>query len=326
MGALEDTLGISMINLISLVAGLVTLLVLVAIYQAALVKDPMKGRVKALQDRREALKAGLVTTKKRNTPIKKTDGVNTLRTIADKLKLLQKEQTDKASKILVQAGFRSSDALVIYQVARLSMPLLMGILGIIMFYGLGVLPEYVDFHGMMAGAMVLLGLKSPDIYVANVKTKRVDALRKSLPDALDLLVVCAEAGLTLDSALNRVAKELGGASPELADELALTAIELGFLPERRQALINLSERVDLASLRGVVTTLIQSEKYGTPLATSLRVLSAEFRNERLMRAEEKAARLPAILTIPLIVFIMPALFVVLMGPAACKVSEDYLSK
>jgi tight adherence protein C len=326
MGAIEDTLGIAMIDLISITAGLVSLLVIVAIYQATLVKDPMKGKVKALQDRREALKAGLVTTKKRNTPLKKTDGVNTLRTIADKLKLLQKEQTDKASKILVQAGFRSNDALVIYQVARLTLPLFMGILGIIMFYGLGVLPEYADFHGLMAGAMVLLGLKLPDIYVANVKTKRVDSLRKALPDALDLLVVCAEAGLTLDSALNRVAKELGSASPELSDELSLTAVELGFLPERRQALINLSERVDLASLRGVVTTLIQSEKYGTPLATSLRVLSAEFRNERLMRAEEKAARLPAILTVPLIVFIMPALFVVLMGPAACKVSRDFIGQ
>ncbi|UTW56002.1 type II secretion system F family protein [Kordiimonas sp. SCSIO 12610] len=326
MNAIENALGISIIDLISFVASIVTIFVIYAIYQAALVKDPMKGRVKALQDRREALKAGLVTTKKRNTPIKKTDGVNTLRTFADKLKLLQKEQTEKASKILVQAGFRSNDALVIYQVARLSLPLLMGILGIIMFYGLGVMPGYADFHGLMAGGMVLLGLKLPDIYVANVKTKRVDALRKSLPDALDLLVVCAEAGLTLDSALNRVAKEIGGASPELADELALTAIELGFLPERRQALINLSERVDLASLRGVVTTLIQSEKYGTPLATSLRVLSAEFRNERLMRAEEKAARLPAILTVPLIVFIMPALFVVLMGPAACKVSQDFINQ
>jgi tight adherence protein C len=324
MGALEETLGISTIDLISFVAGLVSLLVLVAIYQATLVKDPMKGKVKALQDRREALKAGLVTTKKRNTPLKKTDGVNTLRSVAEKFKLLQKEQTDKASKILVQAGFRSNDALVVYQVTRLVMPLTMGVVGIILFYGLGFMPNYADFHGVMAGAMVFLGLKLPDIYVTNVKQKRVDALRKSLPDALDLLVVCAEAGLTLDSALNRVAKEIGGASPELADELALTAIELGFLPERRQALINLSERVDLPALRGVVTTLIQSEKYGTPLATSLRVLSAEFRNERLMKAEEKAARLPAILTVPLIVFIMPALFVVLMGPAACKVSKDFV--
>ena len=122
------------------------------------------------------------------------------------------------------------------------------------------------------------------------------------------------------------AKELGRASPELADEFSLAAIELGFLPERRQALINLSDRVDLPALRGVVTTLIQSERYGTPLASSLRVLSAEFRNERLMKAEEKAARLPATLTVPLILFILPTLFVVLIGPAACKVADDFIGK
>jgi tight adherence protein C len=324
MEFIENTFGMNPIDVLAVAAGFVALLVMFVVYQATLVRDPMKGRVKALQDRREALKAGLVTTKKRKSPIKKTDGVSGLRAFANRLKLLQKEQTDKASIILVQAGYRSSDALVIYQVARLTLPLVMGITGIILFYGLNFLPEYETYHGLMAGGMVVLGLKMPDIFVANVKTKRVEALRKSLPDALDLLVVCAEAGLTLDSALNRVAKELGRASPELSDEFSLTAVELGFLPERRQALLNLSERVDLPALRGVVTTLIQSERYGTPLATSLRVLSAEFRNERLMRAEEKAARLPAILTVPLIVFIMPALFIVLMGPAACTVSEDFL--
>jgi len=200
------------------------------------------------------------------------------------------------------------------------------LLGVVMFYGLGVMPSYEGMYPVMCIGMVLIGFKLPDLYVANTKSKRTEAIRKSLPDALDLLVVCAEAGLTLDSALNRVAKETGRAAPELADEFSLTAIELGFLPERRQALINLSERVDLPALRGVVTTLIQSERYGTPLATSLRVLSSEFRNERLMAAEEKAARLPATLTVPLILFILPSLFVVLLGPAACKVADDFIGK
>jgi tight adherence protein C len=249
-----------------------------------------------------------------------------MRALADKFQLLQKEQTRKVSAQLMQAGFRSGDALVVFQVTRLAMPIVMGITGVILFYGLGFLPEQEGLYGIFCIGMVLAGFKLPDIYVANMKQKRTDAIRKSLPDALDLLVVCAEAGLTLDSALNRVAKELGRPSPELADEFSLTAIELGFLPDRRQALVNLSERVDLPALRGVVTTLIQSERYGTPLATSLRVLSAEFRNERLMKAEEKAARLPATLTVPLIIFILPSLFVVLLGPAACKVVDDFISK
>lgn len=326
MGSESEIFGIQMIDLLSMFAGVVAFMVLLAVYQAALVKNPMTGRVKNLQDRRDALKAGLVRSTKRKSQIKKVDGVGHMRALAEKLKLLQTEQTKKLTLGLQQAGYRSKDALVIYQVARLAMPLVMGLVGILLFYGIGVMAEYKTFHPIMAAGMVFLGLKLPDIYVSNTKQKRTAAIRKGLPDALDLLVVCAEAGLTLDSALNRVAKELGRATPELADEFSLASIELGFLPERRQALLNLSDRVDLPALRGVVTTLVQSERYGTPLATSLRVLSAEFRNERLMQAEEKAARLPATLTIPLILFILPTLFVVLLGPAACKVVDDFIVK
>lgn len=326
MGEAFEIFGMSTIDLLSMFTGIVAFMVLLAVYQAALVKKPMAGRVKTLQERRDALKAGLVRTSKRTSHIKKVDGVGSLRTIAEKLKLLQNEQTKKLTLQLQQAGFRSKDALVIYQVARLALPLVMGLVGIILFYGMGVMMKYATFHPMMAIGLVFFGLKLPDLYVTNTKQKRTEAIRKGLPDALDLMVVCAEAGLTLDSALNRVAKELERAAPELSDEFSLTAIELGFLPERRQALVNLSERVDLPALRGVVTTLIQSERYGTPLATSLRVLSAEFRNERLMKAEEKAARLPATLTVPLILFILPTLFVVLLGPAACKVVDDFIVK
>jgi tight adherence protein C len=117
---------------------------------------------------------------------------------------------------------------------------------------------------------------------------------------------------------------LGRAYPELGDEFALTAIELGFLSDRRQAFENLATRVDLDAVKGVVTTMIQTEKYGTPLASALRVLSAEFRNERMMRAEEKAARLPAIMTVPLILFILPTLFIVILGPAACSINDAFL--
>ena len=149
-------------------------------------------------------------------------------------------------------------------------------------------------------AALILGYKAPDLFVDNKRQKRTDKIRKGLPDALDLLVICAEAGLTVDTAFSRVSKELGRAYPELGEEFALTSIELGFLTERRQAFENLAYRVNLDSVKGVVTTMIQTEKYGTPLASALRVLSAEFRNERMMRAEEKAARLPAIMTVPLI--------------------------
>jgi tight adherence protein C len=152
---------------------------------------------------------------------------------------------------------------------------------------------------------------------------RQTRLRRQLPDGLDLLVICAEAGLSLDAAFTRVARELGLSAPDLADELGLTSVELGFLPNRRQALMNLSRRTGLPQIRGVVNTLVQTERYGTPLAHSLRVLSSEFRDERMMKAEEKAARLPAMLTVPMIMFILPTLFMVMVGPAVIQIMEIF---
>ena len=236
--------------------------------------------------------------------------------------MLQDEQSKQAAERLSQAGWRSKEALIVYQFIRLIAPLLAGALALFMLFGLGVMEDSsstTKLMTLMGG--VLAGYKLPEILVTNAVQKRSEAIRLALPDALDLLVICAEAGLTLDAAFNRVARELGMAYPELAEEFSLTAIELGFLQERRQALENLGKRVDLQPMRGVVTTLIQTEKYGTPLASSLRVLSAEFRNDRMMRAEEKAARLPAIMTVPLILFILPTLFVVIMGPAACSIAD-----
>ena len=176
---------------------------------------------------------------------------------------------------------------------------------------------------MAFAAAVGLGYKGPELYIGNLISKRTEAIRKGLPDALDLLVICAEARLTVNAAFNRVARELGRAYPELGDEFALTAIELSFLGERRQAFENLAWRVNLYAVKGVTTTMVQTERYGTPLASALRVLSAEFRNERMMRAEEKAARLPAIMTVPLILFILPVLFVVILGPAACSIADAF---
>ena len=134
-------------------------------------------------------------------------------------------------------------------------------------------------------------------------------------------MICAESGLSLDASLDRVANEIGDANVALGEELSLTSIELGFLPDRRQALINLNRRTNLPAIRGVVNTLLQTEKYGTPLSQSLRVLANEFRDQRLLRAEEKAARLPATLTVPMIVFILPVLFIVLIGPAILSVMD-----
>jgi len=161
-----------------------------------------------------------------------------------------------------------------------------------------------------------------DFFLHFKRGKRLKRLERGLPDCLDLLVICAEAGLSLDAGLKRVAEEFIEAIPELSEELLLTSVELNFLPDRRQALVNLAFRADVPAFRGVTTALIQTEKYGTPLAQALRTLSSEFREARLLDAEEKAARLPAILTVPMICFILPALFVVLAGPAFISVFDS----
>jgi len=298
------------------------------IYMALTIRDPMAKRVKALNERREELKAGIVAVnpKKRAQLIRRSETTDRIRTILNRLNGLQDSQIQAAQQKLAQAGIRNKEMAVAVIFGRLVAPIVLGGLAAIVIYWANYFPEWSDMKKLMGFAAALgLGYKGPDIYLNNLVSKRTAAIRKGLPDALDLLVICAEAGLTVDAAFNRVARELGRAYAELGDEFALTAIELSFLSERRQAFENLAYRVDLDAVRGVVTTMIQTERYGTPLASALRVLSAEFRNERMMRAEEKAARLPAIMTVPLILFILPVLFVVILGPAACSIADAFSS-
>lgn len=319
-------MGVDVLWVATLLSAVACMAVMIAIYSAVTVRDPMAKRVKALNERREQLKAGITatTSKKRAKLVRKTETTDKMRQMLSKLQVLQDDQVKVVQQRLAQAGIRRKELVVTVIFSRMVLPIVFGGGVGLWIYGLGGAPDWSAFKKFAAFAGVsILSYKAADIYLSNLVTKRTDAIRKGLPDALDLLVICAEAGLTVDTAFNRVAKELGRGYPELGDEFALTAIELGFLTERRAAFENLAYRVNLESVKGVVTTMIQTEKYGTPLASALRVLSAEFRNDRMMRAEEKAARLPAIMTIPLILFILPTLFIVILGPAACSISDAF---
>jgi tight adherence protein C len=321
-------MGVDIFLVATFMAGVAAFAVLVALYAATTVRDPMAKRVKALNDRREQLKAGIVssTTKRRAKLNPKNENADKVRSFLSSLRVLQDTQLKSAQVKLMQAGIRSKDAAVLIIFSRLVFPIVFGGGMLAYIYGMGGFPTYSPFKRYaIAAATLILSYKAADIWLNNKVSKRSDAIRKGLPDALDLLVICAEAGLTVDAAFHRVAKELGRAYPELGDEFQLTAIELGFLNDRRTAFENLATRVNLEAVKGVVTTMIQTEKYGTPLASALRVLSAEFRNERMMRAEEKAARLPAIMTVPLILFILPVLFVVILGPASCRISDTLMN-
>ncbi len=320
-------LGVDVIWVATMLSAVAAFAVMLAIYAATTVKDPMARRVKALNERREQLKAGIVaSTNKRRKLTNKNQAADRVRGILSNFKMLQDDQIKKTQMRLLQAGIRTKDLAYFIILARFLLPLVIGTGVVLALYVFDLRPDWGAFKRYAATAVAFVGAyKSPDVWLSNKVKKRSDAIRKGLPDALDLLVICAEAGLTVDAAFGRVAKELGKAYPELGDEFGLTAIELGFLNERRQAFENFAMRVDLDAVRGVVTTMIQTEKYGTPLASALRVLSAEFRNERMMRAEEKAARLPAIMTVPLILFILPTLFIVILGPAACSISDSFIN-
>ncbi len=320
-------LGFDVIWIATLLSAVASFAVMLAIYAATTVKDPMARRVKALNERREQLKAGIVaSTNKRKKLTNRNQAADRVRGILTSFKMLQDDQLKKTQLRLMQAGIRTKDLAFFIIAARFLMPLVLGSAAVLVIYVFDMFPNWSWLRQYMTVAGILVGsYKAPDIWLKNKVTKRSHAVRKGLPDALDLLVICAEAGLTVDAAFGRVARELGKAYPELGDEFGLTAIELGFLNERRQAFENLAARVDLEAVRGVVTTMIQTEKYGTPLASALRVLSAEFRLQRMMRAEEKAARLPAIMTVPLILFILPTLFVVILGPAACSIRDSFIN-
>ncbi len=320
-------MGIDVLWVATILAAVAVVALMLAIYAAFTVKDPMAKRVEALNARREQLKAGIVvsSSRKRAKLVKKDERTDRVRARLDRMKVLQEEQLAVIHQKLAHAGIRNKDLAIFVILSRLVLPVVIGGGVGLAIYVFGWLGDWGALKKFGTFAVALIAsYKAADLYIDNLVAKRTDAIRKGLPDAIDLLVICAEAGLTVDAAFNRVSKELGRAYPELADEFTLTGIELGFLNERRKAFENLAYRVNLEALKALVTTMIQTEKYGTPLASALRVLAGEFRNERLMRAEEKAARLPATMTVPLILFILPVLFVVILGPAACDISDQLM--
>lgn len=295
------------------------LLVVVAVWSAVVARDPLAGRLKALAERRAALKAGIVAPKRRSDRAQATRGINFMRRVVNWINGQRATKRPVSREMrLANAGFRSKDGPVIFQFAKFTMPFVFALTAALLIYVVKIYEMKDTYKLITVFCMFGLGFFAPDIYVSNAAAKRRHAMRKGLPDALDLLVICAEAGLGMDAAFKRVSREMAQSCIEIADEIGLTAIELSFLPERRKALLNLNDRTNMQEIRAVVNTLIQTEKYGTPLAQSLRVLAAEFRNDRMMRAEEKAAKLPVVLTVPMMIFILPTLFIVLLGPAALR--------
>lgn len=322
--SLEDYLpaGFTIEDLLIFSSALSAGMIVGTVWLTLLQRDPGARRIRALAKQRAVLRAGVIGPRRRQ---ERLPTIGVMRGVVDRLNLLRSDQAKRIAIKLMGAGWRSKEAIIRYLFFKVSLPLTVGGLALFFFYGLDLYSLAAPTKLMVTCGAILFGAYLPDLIVKNAAQKRRDKIRKSLPDALDLMVICAEAGLSLDATLMRVSQEMEKSAPELADELSLTGLELGFLSDRAKALKNLALRVDLLSVRGVVNTLLQAERYGTPLAQSLRVMAGESRNERIMRAEEKAARLPAILTVPMVVFILPPLFIVLLGTAILKTLDSFIN-
>jgi tight adherence protein C len=296
-------------QLFTVIVAAATFVTFWAVWTAFAWQPPIEARLGALRTRR------MKTRSEQAKPSPKATSIGFMRSLADRLNLLRGTAADQTTRKLRRAGFMSRDATVVYIFIKLALPLALGFVMILLTSTSSVIdvPENLILPTCMGG--VIAGFLMPELYIKNVADKRREVLTLVLPEGLDLLTICVEAGLSIDAAFRRVAKEMRDPMPELSAEFEMTAIELTYLPDRQQALENMNERSDSPAVAALVNALRQTEKYGTPLANSLRVLSQEFRQTRASKAEEKGARMPALMTVPLMVFILPTLITVLLAPA-----------
>jgi tight adherence protein C len=281
-----------------------------------LVRDTLDARMREVAGEREAIR--LRERKKlydAKQPSLKTEPKEIFRTIVDRFNLGKELDDTTMVKKLRMAGYRGQGPVVTFIAARAIVPAVL--LAVAAFYVFVVLqPQYPFFAKLsIVMAVALFGFYTPGIYVKNKVSKRQKAIERAWPDALDLLLICAESGMGLESALAKVSEEIGSQCPELAQEIALTTAELSYLPDRNKAFENLAERIGIEAVQSLVISLGQSEKHGTSLGQALRVLAQESRDTRMSKAEKKAAALPPKLTVPMVLFFLPVLFAIILSPA-----------
>jgi tight adherence protein C len=310
-------------TLIMLFAGFAAFGTVYTVVMPLLDGDRLKGRIKLVTEERERLRQQQKVMLSTSTEARLRDRAKagSIKSLVESLNLRKVFEGDAAREQLRQAGYRSEKHLITYLAFRVVVPILAGI--IVFVYASTVFADRVAPPMRLASAMIglVFGFYLPKIYLSNIIKRRQNSIKKAWSDALDLLLICVESGMALEPSMARVAKEIGTQSIALAEELGLTVAELSYLQDRRKAFDNLGRRTGLETVRSVVTSLIQSEKYGTPLGTALRVLAQENRDSRMSEAEKKAASLPPKLTVPMILFFLPVIFIVILGPSAILVMQ-----
>ncbi|HSS13551.1 MAG TPA: type II secretion system F family protein [Rhizomicrobium sp.] len=277
--------------------------------------NSLNDRLKSVARRREELRAKHHAALNAKRGTLRIEPTSYMKATLDRFKLGNILESENTREKLSSAGYRGQAPLITFMFFRFVMPFIVFV--VVLFYLFVIMHLSWSPVQKVGAAFVgaLIGYFLPDMFVNNMIARRQTSIMRAFPDALDLMLICVESGMSIESSFTRVASEIGSQSAELAEELALTTAELSYLPDRRQAFDNLAKRCGHAGVKAVATALNQAEKYGTPLGQALRVTATENREMRMQEAERKAASLPAKLTVPMIIFFLPCLFIVIMGPA-----------
>ena len=322
-----------MVKLLTDPALLMAVLVAIAVFATvftlvpAFGRDPLKSRMKSVAIERDELRAKQRIVLRLRRIVGERDFVKSSQSVCAQSWIgwifVARWSTRATLNKLKVAGFRGQNPLTKFLFFRLTLPFVFFGLALIYLFVMGGLPKQPTLVklGVSVGA-AYFGFYAPIIYITNRASKRKQSIQRAWPDALDLMLICVESGMSTEAAMRKVADEIGVQSLELAEELILTNAELSYLPDRKQAYDNLANRTGLKSVKSVMQALVQAERYGTPIAHALRVLAAESRDMRLNEAEKKAAALPPKLTVPMILFFLPVLFAVILGPAMMKISDN----
>ena len=282
-------------------------------------RDQLGQRLKAVSERREELRAAHHAALNAKRGSLRSEPVGYMKMTLDRLKLGNLLESEDTRDKLARAGFRGQGPVVTFMFFRFVMPFVVLLLALVYLFGISSVAwsSFMKINASVGAA--LLGFYLPDLFLNNTIARRQQSIMRAFPDALDLLLICVESGMSIEASFQRVASEIGSQSSELAEELGLTTAELSYLPDRRMAFENLAKRCGHAGVKAVATALNQAERYGTPMGQALRVAAQENREARMADAEKKAASLPAKLTVPMILFFLPCLFVVILGPAIMKI-------
>jgi tight adherence protein C len=305
-----------------LVVAILSFATIATLVMPLLERGGLDDRLKSVAKRREELRAKHHAALNAKRGSLRVEPSNLMKSVLDKFKLGTALESENSRDKLAMAGYRGQAPLIAFMFFRFVMPFVV--------FAVALLYLFVITHfqwGLMtkvsaAFAGALFGYYLPDLFVSNMISRRQTSIMHAFPDALDLMLICVESGMSIEAAFQKVAAEIGVQSAELAEELALTTAELSYLPDRRQAFDNLAKRCGHDGVKAVAIALNQAEKYGTPMGQALRVTATENREMRFQAAEKKAAALPAKLTVPMIIFFLPCLFVVIGGPAAMNAMKS----